>query len=342
MIDPSETTGRVSRYYDRNTRFFLRFGRGSGSTGAIHRALRAPGVRTQIEALHYVHTLIADLFVRYGTASPNDGLHGSPGVRGGGAELAGDPPEALPRIADLGCGIGASMEYLARRLAARFVGVTISPVQAEIARAAIAAANERPGVPRDRIGVVVGDFTTAESLFGPGNLAGAYMIESFVHGPSAGQTLGAIATCLPPGGILVICDDIPSEELIAMPECPEERSITASRHHRIGTWVKEFRRGWHVDTFEPESRLTAVAAEHALHLVESIDLSPYVVVDRPRDRLIRLIAGPARRLGARSPWWENIRGGNALQQLEKAGLMEYRLLVFRKSGPELSDPASRR
>ena len=61
-----------------------------------------------------------------------------------------------------------------------------------------------------------------------------------------------------------------------------------------------------------------------------MDLSAYVVVDRPRDYLLRLAAGPAAVLGLNSTRWQNIRGGNALQYLEKAGLMEYRLLTLRR------------
>ena len=65
----------VTRYYDGNTRSFLRFGRGGRATGAIHRALRAPGVRTQEDALNYVHHLIAEELKLFPVDTGSDATH---------------------------------------------------------------------------------------------------------------------------------------------------------------------------------------------------------------------------------------------------------------------------
>ena len=49
---------QVRRYYDRHTSAFVAFGQG---TGAIHRAVWAPGVGSRTAAFHYVDDEIASL-----------------------------------------------------------------------------------------------------------------------------------------------------------------------------------------------------------------------------------------------------------------------------------------
>src|SRR5262245_12371407 len=101
---------RVRRYYDNNTAAFERLGHGGTS---VHRAVWGPGVRTRDEALHHEHELIR-------------------------ATVPADV--ARPTIVDLGCGLGASLSYLAQRLDMHGEGVTISPRQAERAAELIAQA----------------------------------------------------------------------------------------------------------------------------------------------------------------------------------------------------------
>ena len=42
------------------------------------------------------------------------------------------------------------------------------------------------------------------------------MIESFVHGSDAATTLAAVAEVMRPGGVLIVCDDLPTDDLLAM------------------------------------------------------------------------------------------------------------------------------
>src|SRR5688500_13955301 len=99
------SASQIRRFYDRHTPAFVALGQG-GSVGAIHRAVRGPGVTTREEAFHFVEDRIAE---RIRQLSP-----------------AG-------HIVDLGCGVAASLCYLAEKLPISGTGITLSPVQARLA-----------------------------------------------------------------------------------------------------------------------------------------------------------------------------------------------------------------
>ena len=96
-------TDRVRRYYDRRTAGFVARGQG-GRIGAIHRAVWGPGATTRDEAFRFVESRIAERIA---------------------AEATGG---ATSHVVDLGCGVGASLCYLAQRLPIRGTGITLSPV----------------------------------------------------------------------------------------------------------------------------------------------------------------------------------------------------------------------
>src|SRR5688572_28319025 len=150
---PSFAAEDIRRYYDRHTAAFLRHGQG-GAAGSIHRAVWGPGTTTRLGAFRYVDDLIADL------------------VR----SRLPDRPAPL-HLVDLGCGVGASLCYLATRLPIHGTGVTLSPVQHRIAAARIHEAGLG-----DRIRCIEGDFTALPAVVKQADLA--YAIESFVHGPA--------------------------------------------------------------------------------------------------------------------------------------------------------------
>ena len=93
----------VGGYYDRHTDYFVNH-RPGGRVGAIHRAVWAPGVTSQTAAFQYVESQIL--------AHLRDRPNGS------------DPTH----VVDLGCGVGASLCYLAERLPIHGTGLTLSPV----------------------------------------------------------------------------------------------------------------------------------------------------------------------------------------------------------------------
>lgn len=166
MIDASS----VRRYYERNTRLFVRFG-SSASAASIHRALWAPGVRTSAEALNHAHKLVLDV-VR-ATARP-DGC----------------------AVADLGCGVGGALRHLLDNAPSplRAAGLTLSPTQARLARARAPEAL-----------IVEADFQHVPLPSGLFDLA--YSIEAFVHAPEPGRYFAEAARLLRLGGRLLLIDD---------------------------------------------------------------------------------------------------------------------------------------
>lgn len=328
----------VREYYNRNTRGFLRLGGATRRTGSLHRSLRLPGgprgfgSRVAAERVHAVHAILLEILREYGVVSSTraggtpepDPISPSPAVSG---------PATPPRIADLGCGVGASMEWLARRATLVPLGMTLSPVQAEIATRRLGAEDSPSGGGNAAASVITGSFTEEADirrLVGEEKLHGAYMIESFVHGNDPAALFSGLARHSLAGAPLIICDDFPGEALRqeidadAPPTAPSRRR---SRHARMAA---DFRRGWHIHSFLTPEELVPLAATAGWQLVERRDLSPYVVTNRPRDILARMSAPVVRALGGRGSWWENVIGGAALQGLIRRGLVRYQILVFRR------------
>ena len=140
---------QIRRYYDRHTSAFVALGQ-RGSDGAMHRAVWGPGTATHRQAFRYVEDQIAML------------LQGLPPLFG------------TSNVVDLGCGIGASLCYLAARLPVRGTGITLSPIQARFAEQRI-----RKSGFADRIRCIEGDYCDLPIGTGPADLA--YAIESFAH-----------------------------------------------------------------------------------------------------------------------------------------------------------------
>lgn len=272
----------VEGYYEANTSRFLRFGQG-GSVGAIHRAVWGPGVRTRAEAFHYVHDRLLELVT----------------------------PQTQ-RMLDLGCGVGASLEYLAQRGELSGVGVTISEVQVQLATQRFA----RAGL-GDRLRCLQADFTKLPEDIEPVHLA--YGIESFVHAPQPEPFFAEAARVVRPGGVLALCDDFASERV-------EQGALS----YREARWVREFRRGWNVGSLVSPRQAIAVADEHGFDLVQDDDLTADVELRRPRDRAITALVRLGRHIPTRNPWWLNMLGGNALQMALSRRLFTYRLLVWKR------------
>ncbi|TVR66399.1 MAG: class I SAM-dependent methyltransferase [Spirochaetaceae bacterium] len=299
----------VRDYYEGNTRSFLRPWRSSSSTGAIHRALWAPGVRNRIEAMHYIHELILEQLLAGGIPAahrPED----TP------------PPGSPPLLVDLGCGVGASLAYLRGRVHASLAGITLSEVQADLARKRLT----RDSDPESTGALVLaGDFMRAETLEsvlharGVEAISAAWMIESFVHAPDADALLRNVADHMRSGGVLMICDDLPTDDLAG-----------SSQRPIYSRWIAEFRRGWHVQTWLSGGELARRASTAGFTLVDRKDLSSYVRTSPLRGMPVHLAAAAGRIIGATSPAWSNIRGGSALQNLSRTGLVRYQLLTFRR------------
>lgn len=275
-------TVEVEEYYESNTRRFLRFGQGGG-VGVIHRAVWGRGVQTRAEAFHYVHDRLLEFVT----------------------------PQTQ-RVLDLGCGVGASLEYLAQRRELSGVGVTLSPVQVQLATQRFAQAGLGT-----RLRCLQADFTKLPDEIEPVELA--YGIESFVHAPRPEPFFAEASRVVRSGGILALCDDFASERV-------EEDQLSA----REARWVREFRTGWNVGSLISARSARAIADEHGFDLLRDDDLTADVELRRPRDRVITAMVRLGRHIPTRNPWWLNMLGGNALQMALSRRLFTYRLLVWKK------------
>ncbi|MGE3840319.1 MAG: cyclopropane-fatty-acyl-phospholipid synthase family protein [Vicinamibacterales bacterium] len=264
----------VERYYDTNTRAFLRVGAGRHQR-VIHRGVWGPGVRTREQASHYVHECLRRELT----------------------QLARDAPTLL----DLGCGVGTSLTYLLQHHPdATGIGVSISPVQVALA--------ERQAHARARF--VRADFCR-DPLPTPVDFA--YAIEAFVHASTADAFFATVARSLRPEGRLVIVDDF---------------LASAAQHSAV---VRRFQKGWHARSLMAPEAIDRLAAAAELRLRDDRDLTPYLELNRPRDRALAALDGVLRPLASAHPWLQSLAGGTALRSCLAQGLITYRWRVWEKA-----------
>jgi cyclopropane fatty-acyl-phospholipid synthase-like methyltransferase len=221
--------------------------------------------------------------------------------------VVGELDVADRHVLDLGCGVGTAALHLARSHPVDVVGVSISPAQVRLAQRFAAQA----GPLRGRVRFRTADFTDL-----PADLTGfhlAFAIESFVHASPAEAFFREAARVLRPGGRLLVVDDV--------------RTADAADPR-----LDDVRTGWHAETLASVDEAAALAAAAGLELTGSTDLSPYQRLGRPRDRVIAAAQPLLRRVRGRSVWAESLVGGDALQRCHRAGLLEYRLLRFVRTG----------
>jgi len=270
----------VARYYERHTPAFVRLGHGRG---AIRRAVWGPGVTSRAQAFHDVDERIAALVRQM-------------------------PTTATPaHVVDLGCGVGASLCYLAERLPMRGTGITISPAQVALASRRIAAAGLS-----SHVRCVHGDYNQLPGDVGQADLA--FAIESFVHGGTPARFFDECARLVKPGGLLVICDDV------------RRVSSESEADGAIGT----FMRGWHLNTLLAQTALRDMARAAGFDHESTIDLTPYLEIARRRDRAIAVLLAALKRLPLQTTRFDPLIGGHALQTCLARGWVGYEFTVFRR------------
>jgi SAM-dependent methyltransferase len=277
-------TTLVADYYDRHTRSFVAWGQGGGA-GAIHRAVWGPGVRDALGAFHYVEDRIVEL------------VRGLP------------PSSSAHHIVDLGCGVGASVCYLAKLLPVQATGITLSPRQAALAARRIAEAGLT-----GRARCIRADYSDLPSDLPRADLA--FAIESFVHAADPVRFFEQCARMIRPGGVLVICDDF-------------RRAFHTTEAERA---IREFRAGWHVNTLISADELRGLAIDAGFAHEQTLDLSSYLEIHRMRDRLVAGLLWPLRAIPAARRWCDHLFGGHALQTCLSRGWVGYDLVVFRRLG----------
>ncbi len=281
---PRFNPAQVRSYYDRHTPTFVSFGEGRGA-GTIHRAVWGPGVGDRRAAFHYVEDQIVEVIRRLAPGS--DTL----------------------RVVDLGCGVGASLRYLAERLPISGSGITLSPIQAQLATRLI-----RDAGLSQRIECLEGDYCDVPAGLGPADLA--YAIESFVHGPSPTRFFDQCAQLLRPGGVLAICDDFTGNA----------GGSAAART------IDQFREGWHINSLLEPDELRAAARAAGFEHISTVDLSPHLRIHRVRDRMISAFLSLVGWLPIDRQRFAPLLGGRALQTCLEKGWIRYELALFRRLG----------
>ena len=113
------------------------------------------------------------------------------------AGVSDDPVKKPTSVVDVGCGIGGSSRYLARKFGAKCQGITLSPVQAQRAQALAAA----QGI-ADKVSFQVAD--ALKQPFPDGQFDLVWSMESGEHMPDKTKFVGELARVAAPGGTIII------------------------------------------------------------------------------------------------------------------------------------------
>ena len=216
------------------------------------------------------------------------------------------------RVLDFGCGLGASLLHLWEALQIQGMGFTLSPVQAQLARQRFAAADATA-----KLSCLEADFLSLSQEVPVADVV--FAIESFVHSTSAHAFFEAAARQLKPGGTLIVCDDFLTPRAHGPLRRAEQRSIATFRH------------GWVAPTVISVQEATKAAAHCGFELHTDLNLTPYLELQRPRDRALSALVyllGPVPIPGYR---WRSLVGGDALRTALLTGLIEHRYLSWRLS-----------
>ena len=276
-------------YYDHNTPRFLSYGK-QRHARTIHRPVWGEGVQNQGQALHYVHKLILN-------------------------ELQSLKSESVSDLSalDLGCGVGASLFYLAERLDKEFtgIGLTISSVQARIA----GEEQRRKNLERNCM-FIVGNFLSppVRKQFDL-----VFSIESFAHTNDPKAYFQAVAESLKPGGYLILCDDFLAS-----------RDAEGIQIENQKQWLNIFQQGWGVSGVWKPEYVKGLAESASLFQIKNVDLTPFLQLKPLPSVLIRLLSAGFAKLPGKNFYLKSVIGGQALQLCLAHGIVEYRFLVFEK------------
>lgn len=273
---------QVRTYYEQHTARFVALGQ-RGSLGSIHRALWGPGVTTAEQAFRYLEDRIAER------------IHRLP------------PSFGSSHVVDLGCGVGASLGYLAEQLPITGTGITLSPAQARIAATRL----EGSGY-ADRIRCIEGDYCALPAELTPADVA--FAIESFVHGSAPERFFAACRDLIRPGGLLIICDDF-------------RRPAAGTAAERT---LDRFRNGWRVNTLLSREELQTMAHGFGFEHEQTIDLTSYVQINRVRDRIVNGLLSIIGWLPLEDTRLGYLVGGSALQKALARGWIGFDMATFRR------------
>lgn len=278
------TRDSIRNYYDQNTRLFLAFDR-SRKAEDIHRSLWTDGAKTLEEALNVTNERIR-------------------------AEIESAAPTRA-RIADLGCGVGASLLYIVPRLREPLsaFGLTLSPVQARLAGQFVKQARLEK-----QILLAEGDFTSIPLV--SESLDAIYSVEAVVHAPEPERYFEETSRLLRRGGRLIFVDDY----LVNRPLTRNETK-----------WSNAFVNGWHVPGVTTVEQAKSFAEKHRLQLTRNDDLTPYLRLRTLPNLIASLFLFLGSHLPIKHAILPSLLGSMALQQCLYMNVIEYRFLVFIKT-----------
>jgi ubiquinone/menaquinone biosynthesis C-methylase UbiE len=276
----------VSQFYDDNTGLFLSLGQ--GTEGTIHRAVWGPGVTSRARAMAFVDSLVMRRLEPLRNA-------------------AGASPL---RVADLGCGVCASLCRIARAMPIRGLGVTISEAQVKLAKRRIDAQGLAASIE-----CIKGDFCALPPGLPAVDLA--FSIEAFVHAPSGEDYFRECARLIRPGGLLIVCDDFVSD-------------ATLRSDRRAARWIERFRLGWVAPNVKTEDEARSLARSAGFSHVETVDLSPYLEIRRIRDYAAGALMRCLGWLPVKNNYWSMLYGGHALQIALKRGFIQHLFVVWKR------------
>lgn len=278
----------VAQYYDNNTKRFLRFGKHKG-TQNIHQALWTEGITSLEEAVNYANSLILREIDAI-NASKRVGI----------------------RVLDLGCGVGGSLDFLAKNSSEenKYEGITISPLQASLAQQKFQSLKKG-----NAVSIRQGDFLHLPS--GP-PVDLAYAIEAFVHAADAQQFFTSVSTRLQKDSRLILIDDF--------------RTSKATQNEQEKQLLHDFQQGWHANSLITPSTAETLAKNVNLHLIQQINLTSLLKIGRPRDKAIGLMSRLFGKWMRKSTYFQSLTGGFAKQQCIRRNLVNYQMLVFEKNG----------
>ena len=278
------TTDSVRTYYDENTNLFLKFS-GSKKAQNIHRTLWMQDTKTLEDALNTSNALIK-------------------------AEIE-SVTQTNARIADLGCGVGASLFYIYPRLQnpAPALGLTLSPVQARLAQESASQL-----ALQDHIRFAEGDFTSVP--LPSESLDAVYSVEAVCHAVDPEKYFKEASRLLRKGGKLILVDDYQA----ARPFSADENK-----------WLKAYIDGWYVPGVRTIEQVISFANKYQLQLTKNEELTPHLRLRNLPDFLASTLLFLGEKLPIKHAIVPSMLGSMALQQCLHMKIVEYRFLVFEKN-----------
>ena len=227
------------------------------------------------------------------------------------ADAIEEHPGRVRRVVDLGCGMGAALHHLAERLDADIVleGLTLGTPPPRLT------AHIQSG----RVRIQQADFHQAHAVIDSSSVA--FSIEAMAHSDDVEAFFRSASRLLEPGGVLMIMDDFAASEAVP------------------SRWLRTYRAHWLVPGVRPLCEVERIAARHGFEMVGNQDLTPWIRLGRPRDRLLRWTRPLWGWLCRWSDYAKSLSGGDARQRCLEAGETHFRFVQFRRSEGEADGPS---